>query len=163
VKNGLNKRGQVESYDIVVALVLFMFIFVTLRGIWIGNLNSLESEQRNVEMRLKADQAVNSIIRIRGFPENWDSENVELIGLAEKKNVLKEESLQEFAAIEYGTAKELLKLGGYDFNFTLHAKDTSNNFAAGMPVDNNSSIVSLKRIVKYKGAEASVVFKVFTE
>lgn len=159
----MRKTGQISLYDVMAALFVFILVFVTMRGIWIGNVISAEDTQGNSEIRLKAAQAVNSIIKIRGFPKDWDSENVQLIGLAKRANVLSEEKLAEFAAMEYGQARDLLLLGNYDFNLSIEAFDQANNLSIGMPLDGNSTIVSLNRTVKYKEAEASVVFKVFKE
>jgi len=159
----VRKTGQISLYDVMAALFVFILIFVTMRGIWIGNVVSAEDTQSNSEMRLKAAQAINSIIKIRGFPKDWDSGNVQLIGLAKRANVLSEEKLAEFAAMEYGQARGLLLLGNYDFNLSIEAFDPANNVSIGKPLDGNSTIVSLNRTVKYKEGEASVVFKVFRE
>jgi hypothetical protein len=89
--------------------------------------------------------------------------NVELIGLAKKENVLDEERLMAFASMNYDSAVKLLSLGNYDFRFELYAKNSADDLNVGMPIDNNSTVVSLRRAVKYKGGEATVIFKVFTE
>lgn len=159
----LRKTGQISLYDVMAALFVFILLFVTMRGIWIGNIISAEDIQGETEMRLKAAQALNSIIKIKGFPKNWDAGNVQLIGLAKRANVLSEGKLNKFAAMDYGTARDLMLLGSYDFNISIEAFDPVNNISIGMPIDGNSTILSLERTVKYKEAEASVVFKVFKE
>ena len=159
----MNEKGQISTYDIIVALFIFVLVFATMRGLWISNLQKAETEQQYNKMKMKAMQAIESMVKIKGYPKNWDESNVELLGLARKPNVLSESKLQQFAAMDYGNAKDLLLIGDYDFNFSLDAAEPTDNISVGMPLDNNSTIVSLKRIVKYKGAEADVVFKVFKE
>ena len=159
----MHNKGQTSSYDLLVALFLFLLMFASMRGLWIGNIQVAEKEQQHIEMRFKTIQAMNSLIKTKGYPSNWDTNTVELIGLAERENVLSETKINRFAALDYPTATELLALGNYDFNITITSFNPANDLSVGMPVDQNSTIVSIKRSVKYKGGEADVVFKVFTE
>jgi hypothetical protein len=159
----MEQRGQVSAYDIFAAVFLFMLAFITLRGIWLNSIESAERAQALIEMKMKTMQAIDSLLKTTGYPNNWDGGNVELIGLAQKENVLSRKKMLQFAALDYGSARELLQLGNYDFRFELHAKNSADDLNVGMAVDNNSTVVSLKRTVEYGGAEASVLFKVFTE
>ena len=159
----MDKRGQISTYDIVVALFIFVLVFATMRGIWISNVQKAETEQEYNIMKLKAMQAIESMVKTKGYPKNWDGSNVELLGLARKQNVLSESKVMQFAAMDYSTAKDLLLIANYDFNFSLHSAEPTDSVSVGMPLDSNSTVISIKRVVKYKGAEADVVFKVFKE
>lgn len=157
------ERGQISSYDALAALFLFLLAFTTLRGTWLGNLEVAENELEYNDMRSKAIQAIDSLVKTKGSPSDWNSENVELIGLAEKPSVLSESKLREFSSMSYTTVKELLWLGNYDFRFELYAAEPSKDLNVGMPVDGNSTIVSLRRTINYLGGQGLVVFKVFKE
>jgi hypothetical protein len=161
--NNLNKQGQISSIDLLIAILLFALIFFSLRGAWLDTIDSALKDSDAFEMQVLSSEAMDSLIKTPGFPTNWNSTNVELIGLAEKENVLNEKKVLAFEAISYETAKTKLGLGKYDFSFDINSINPSNNITIGQVVDSNSIIISIKRVVTYKGGEASVTFKVFKD
>jgi hypothetical protein len=157
---GSMERGQVSVFDLLASTFLFIIIFTAMRGIWLGNIDTAMNEMAFNEMQVKAQQVLDSLIKTEGYPSNWNSENVQLIGLADKPNIIGREKLSAFKTMDYNVASSRLSLGSYDFNFEL----TQNGAvvkSVGIPVDTNKTVISLERIVIYGGSEAHVTFRVF--
>jgi len=156
-----NKRGQISSIDLLAAILLFLLIFFSLRNIWLDNLSSGLNDLEKFEMQVLSNEATDSLLKTPGYPLNWTSANVELIGLTDKENVINEKKLLLFKSIPYETAKTKLGLGKFEFSFDLTSTNPIYNQHIGANVDSNSTIFSITRIVSYKGGEGNVVFKVF--
>jgi len=151
----------VSAYDILVAFILFIVAFSILNGIWVKNFNGALGSIELTEMESKALQAVNSLLKSGGYPVDWGTSDVEVIGLAGKKNSVDGGKLALFTSMDYDSARDKLKLGGYDFLFVFDALGSSDDVNFGSLPANNQTVVSLKRAVEFEGGEAFVYFKVF--
>jgi uncharacterized protein (UPF0333 family) len=117
----LNKKGQVWSLDFVTSLVIFFLVLVPLFFVW-NYVNVQNMEQRTLnDIQMLALSVSDSLIRTRGIPENWNSSNVNVIGLADEENVLnstKVSHLMDMGNNEYELTKNILT-GKYDFFFGI--------------------------------------------
>ena len=156
-------KGQVSIYDILMAFILFIFAFSILNGVWTKNYEGALDNIEFTEMESKALQAVNSLLKTRGFPGDWSESDVEVIGLAYKKNSVDEGKLALFSSMDYNAAKEKLKLGSYDFVFVFDAPGSVDDVNLVPPggIPGGANVVSLKRIVEFNGGDSVVYFKVF--
>ncbi|MFH1234439.1 MAG: hypothetical protein V1493_02400 [Candidatus Diapherotrites archaeon] len=158
------EKGQVSFYDFLIAMMLFMIAFTVLNGVWVNNYANATGMFAMNDMESRTLQALNSLIKTKGYPENWNAGNVEIIGLASKKNAIDEAKLAQFRLMAYDDIKEKLKLEGYDFNFEFYAQnpaDDFNIFSSSPSISSNPNIISLARAVEFKGGSAVVQFKVF--
>lgn len=158
-------RGQVAFYDFLIAVMIFLLAFAVLNGIWSNNYSNATGMLAMNDMESKTLQALNAMIKTQGDPAAWTGiGDVNIIGLASKKNAIDETKLAQFKAMtgaSYAAVKDKLKLAGYDFNFEFIAQNPAENFSIGrMPSDGNN-IISLARAVEFKGGSAIVQFKVF--
>ena len=158
-----SSHGQVSSIDLMVASILFILIFISIRGIWVSNTQAAQESFFFSEMQLKSEAALDSLVKTQGYPEQWSASNVELIGLADKPLVLSETKVKNFVLMDYNKALSLLALGNYDFNFSIVSSNPSDSVSFGRSVSANTFSVGLKRVVNYKGVEASVFIKVFSK
>jgi len=155
--------GQVTSIDVIIAAILFIMMFLTLRGFFFGNLGVAQQDSAYLSAQVSAQQALDALIKTKGYPTNWSAVNVQIIGLARKENVLDETKISDFLLLDYEASKALLALEGYDFNFELNATNPADNKSYGANPSATSKVVSLFRQVVYKGGDANVTFKVFYE
>jgi len=155
-------RGQISSIDLLVAILLFVLIFFSMRNIWIDNLSSALIESNKFQIQVLSSEALDSLLKTPGYPTNWTSQNVQLIGLADKENVLNSIKVNSFKSLDYETAKSKLGLTLYDFSFDLNSINPAYNEHIGSNLDSNSNVFSIIRKVTYKGGEANVIFKVST-
>ncbi len=156
-------RGQVSSIDVLVSAVIFVMIFISLRGVWLENISEAENNFYFSELQLKSESALDSLVKTQGYPKNWSADNVELIGLADKPLVLDESKVLSFAGMDYNDAKYLLGLGRYDFRMDIIAESPSDSISIGKALDANVFVYSVRRTVVYKGGFADVGFKVFSK
>ncbi|MFA6065509.1 MAG: hypothetical protein WCW44_00860 [archaeon] len=155
-------RGQISSIDLLVAILLFVLIFFSMRNIWIDNLSSALIESDKFQLQVLSNEAIDSLLNTPGYPLSWNAQNVELIGLADKQNVINSIKLAQFKSMNYETAKSKLGLGLYEFSFDLNSINSEYNEHIGSNLDSNSNVFSITRKVTYKGVEANVVFKIST-
>lgn len=115
------KKAQVWSLDFVASLVIFFMVFISVFFIW-SYTNIQNMEQRTFDdMQVLALTISDSLVRTKGVPENWNSSNVNVIGLAEGENVLDPVKVSEFLSMgnnEYNLTKNILT-GKYDFFFSI--------------------------------------------
>lgn len=157
-------RGQIASIDLLVSILLFVIIFITLRGIWLNNISTVGTELDQFQMQMQAKQSLNVLLNTSGDPTNWESVNpslINLIGISDSKEVISNKKINSFIKLPYLVSQEKMGLTKYDFNLELFSNETA-ILSYGMPIDNNSKVVELKRFVVYNGGEALVVFKVFS-
>ena len=156
----LFSKGQVSSYDVLIALIIFLLMFTILRQLPISNLSEAVNEFSYSEMRIYSQQAIDSMLKTNGYPTNWAAGDVEIIGLAQKQNILDEEKVTEFLLLDYGDARNMLALGKYDFNFLVDSVDDSKDFSFGVNIQEDKEVIVIERVVYY-GGEANAKLYVF--
>jgi len=113
-------KAQLWSMDLAVSAI----IFIAMIGIFFFTLNNFSADaSKQNELLLMQElslEATESLIRTQGLPQDWNSGNVQVIGLAEKENVLDEGKVLEFIQyVNYEQSKTLLGIGNYDYNITI--------------------------------------------
>ncbi len=116
-----HRKGQIWSLDFVTSIVVFMVAFIPLFFIW--TYVNTQSQQQILfdQVETLTLSISDSLIRTKGFPEGWNTSNVNLMGLASEENVLNSTKVSYFFAMgnsEYNRTKAILT-GGYDFFFNL--------------------------------------------
>ncbi len=159
----LKKNGQVSSIDLLISAIVFLMIFISIRGIWIENLNEGQASLNSYELELKTIQAVNCLLKTPGFPVDWNSSSVELIGLAKKPFVLSEDKVDEFLLLDYNNAKKALGIEGYEFNLSIFDSALDENKFFGLSPTQNSVVYSLNRKVIFRGVSANARISIFYE
>jgi len=136
--------------DFVASLVIFFLVLIPLLFVW-NYVNLQNMEQRTFdEIETLALKISDSLIRTKGIPENWNSSNVNVIGLAEEENVLNATKVSEFLYMgnsEYDLTKSIL-IGKYDFFFSVtDLNGTSYGTIGSKPADR--TIVPVERYCLY--------------
>jgi hypothetical protein len=111
-------KAQFFSYDFMIGV----FLIVLASGFWFWSWERyiVETRRRRTwqEMELVASDLSDLIIRIPGVPANWNSSNVEVIGLADEPQVLNSSKLAEFAKLSYADVTSIWGIP-YNFHFNL--------------------------------------------
>ncbi len=156
-------KGQVMAYDFMVAMILFLLIFLTLNSIWVGIFSSIIGTQMQSQTQDSAYKALEVLVKTKGYPSDWETDpaNAEVIGLTKRKNVFDDDKVEAFKTMDYDLSKELMGLGAFDYNLSVKAFDTVNDFTKGITLPTDKDIHATSRIVNYKGAEAIVTLYVF--
>ena len=116
----LNRKGQVFSTDLILAVAVFLFA-LTLTIVYSNQVaNRVGYWEEASERENAALLASRALVLFSGEPSNWENlsiEDINSIGLAVSQNELslaKLQKLGDFNLVHYSEAKALLGLAKYD-------------------------------------------------
>lgn len=116
-------KGQVFSPDFISSIVVFTVVVSIFMLSWNSIAGNLSAPGVEETIRRTAYQTTTFLISTKGYPEKWNSSNVEVPGFAESDNVLNFTKLQEFDNVSLAEQKSLLKAD----NFYLAFQNESGN------------------------------------
>jgi hypothetical protein len=162
--NGLsNKRGQLSSLDLIVAIVLF--ISTLFMVFWI----SAEAELRvwNHETmettKAKGVDITNLLLKTPGKPEYWEripnltAENPSSLGFALEPNVLDEEKLIAFANLSYYNSSRLMGLSKQDYRIEIIDFENKTKYEYGADIE---TAVSIERMAILGNETVEFIFSI---
>lgn len=148
-------RAELFSSDFLISFFIFLSALIIIT-VYYQNLQTDVSEAsiRN-DMYTKATNIASLIATTSGYPEYWNSTNVQVIGLYDSGKF----NLTKFGYLindtSYQRARIMLGTGAYNFLITLKYNNTdvvlqkpgSNyNYSYGMPMSNEEQVVVVKRL-----------------
>lgn len=161
------------SADIVIALMIFIFILMSIAWVWDFSTEKIRLDERRNNMNLISMQSLTSLIQTRGEPADWhflpeeefNASNVASLGLvgttlsAWELDEYKIKKLYEYNQTKYETVKEMLGLrgSGYDFSIKLSKvggfilpgflgdKKIAYTYADGDPLEGNESNFGIRQ------------------
>lgn len=146
--NCMSLKGQVFSFDFLLASSIFLLTIGILFVYWTYTNIEIEETREINEMVYKAYKSSEIWFR-EGIPSNWDSTNVIDLGLETdhrfnqtKMNTMKTE-------IGYDKTKIMIGLSGYDYNFTLYDANNNTVFSFGLNPSDPPSLIKIKRVGIY--------------
>jgi hypothetical protein len=160
-------KAQVWSFDFAVSVVIFFSVVVMILFSW--NYTSAKHTEQVLfnEMESKAVSLSDSLIRTRGFPEEWNSTNVQIIGLADEENVLNETKILQLVGMPYNTIRATMGIMNYNFYLGIrHLNETVINMN-GTDLEcgehpslysNSTMIVPIERFMLFDHRVASLMF-----
>lgn len=158
------RRGQIVSYDLLVAVVVFLLIFTFSIVLWVDNLNKVVSEQALGEMQFAATELTDALISSQGNPSNWHIlPSYDKIGLVEEKRVISIDRLNAFRSENYLTLKEKMNIEDYNFYITI---DTDTNTVFEYPegaIISGMHSLTVRRGIEYSGEIAVFSLTLFKE
>jgi hypothetical protein len=135
------KKGQVLSFDLLIAITIFTLVFSILVSQVNYNtkkINELKEQNKMIEEAYK----ISEIFFREGYPKNWDENNVDILGL-QTNNRIDWNKLEKLKNLGY--QKSLILLGAsYDYNITLQSNTIKWSF--GKSIENYSTIVKISRL-----------------
>ncbi|MBW6451691.1 MAG: hypothetical protein K0B02_03085 [DPANN group archaeon] len=114
------KKGQLFTQDFILSLLIFLMIVSLSISIW----DNITEKTRNIDtvtyMQQKAFYITDILIKTKGYPENWNSTTVELIGLSTGKNhMIGIEKINMLDNISYDDIIEMWDINSFGFNMTF--------------------------------------------
>ena len=152
-------KGQVSSFDIIISVIIFTIIFVALRGIVLSNITSTSNNLSYNEMQIITQQAIEGLTETYGYPKDWNTSSVELIGLEKYPGVLDTTKVTALFSMDYNKVSTLLALGKYEYHLTI--KTSTKNYSLGSDI--GAIKITQKRIMDLGGEKADVTLAVFNQ
>lgn len=128
-------------------------IFAVIAAVFLFSWNTVVMNQQTSPagpMQDSARYTTTFLVSTPGYPEDWNSSNVEIPGFASDDNFLQVEKIQEFSNISYERQRELMTAE----NFRLVFRDSGEvveadgeNLSIGKKPGNASTIVPVSRSV----------------
>lgn len=157
-------KGQVWSLDILVAFTILLggIIFFYYQ-------NPLESSipEGDTETLTLHAKSISGFLVSAGFPANWTSENVTIIGLTDGNTRLSQTKVYYHSSIDYKRTKNLLSTTR---DYQISFRDRMNSpFSIGnvttlgknSSAENPENIVTLTRYIFYNGSIIQMVVNVW--
>jgi len=150
----LDRRGQVISYDMLIAIFIFLLVFAVVLSAWVNNLNAIAKEQQIYDMKNSVVQIADMLIMTTGIPSNWHlGGDANLYGFATSRRVLSLQKLGAFKALDYNSARGGLRIANYDFYIKIE-QDFNKVYEFGNKKSSAETAISSTRVVNYNGKNA---------
>ena len=163
-------KGQIWSADFLLSAVIFFVALAILVFTWNSTTDQIGDQTALADIENTGLFISDSLIRTPGLPADWNSTNVQVIGLVSGENVLDSTKLNQFINLSYSDTKELLGTGGNEFYFSLsHLNGTlvrneyGQNITAGTyPFQNATLVIPVERYVLYNREIKKLSFALWT-
>ncbi len=111
--------GQIWSLDFMSSVTVFFFILIVLFFTW--DYATYQSTDQMIfnEMENRALTTADMIIRSRGFPEDWNESNVQVLGLAEEENILNQTKILTFVGMDYDVTRQIFGIPSFHYHFRI--------------------------------------------
>ena len=147
----MSSKAQFFSSDFFLSFVLFMLMFAGFYFAWeySNELIAHSYALRNIETR--GVQASDVLVRTKGSPENWDSSNVNSLGIASSENIINHTLLSRLSSVEYNTSKFLIGLQAFDYYLLVEDFNSQQIFSYGLfPSTTAKTVIPVTRYVLYQ-------------
>ena len=152
------RKAQIASIDLFVALTIWAVLLLLIVLSWNLNNNDIIERLEFDSMASRAFQISDTLIKDRGFPSNWNSGNVSIIGFAAEDRILSQEKVSAFTNLSYNASREIFKAYGENFYFALRNLTGENITSSGMQPAGSRRAVSVMRYVLYNNETAVMEF-----
>ena len=160
------KKGQFNFIDFIMGLVIFA-ILITLFFRYSSNITK---EQEGITGLAVEGRTISNDLLSEGFPSNWNSSNVVIIGITNNNNQINETKLQNLINISYQQTRTLFRT---KYQYYLHFLDSYNSVIKITPTQegigypgvdssniedvNTKKLIKLERIVFFRNQMAKLV------
>ena len=145
----INQKGQLLSYDIIAASIIFLLIIATSFSIY-NNQKFAITEQLNIqEMHLAATNALNLIL---------NDQNCLNGGLVNESRVLSQEKINCFNSTDYNTLKTNLVISKFEFHIKIFDNNTT---ILDTGNTTNNQAVAIQRIAMLNDTPEKIIFVVY--
>ncbi|MFH1971902.1 MAG: hypothetical protein ABIJ18_00315 [archaeon] len=164
----MNKRGQIFSWDLLIAVALFIFILMASLYMWEFYREKTELVDLRADMEFNARNGMVSLLTTSGNPTNWNTQpifNVTSFGIVSGDFVLDENKVSKFEEWNNTYYKEIkgsLGIRKYELYVDfLNASDVSlYKFGIESPISANE-VVRIERLALMDGDIIRVVMEVW--
>ncbi|HDM22307.1 MAG: hypothetical protein J7J21_03245 [Methanomicrobia archaeon] len=124
-----------QKIEFGIAFLIFMISFSFI-------VFSLLSSEHDTGENMEGEILLETFLKEKGTPENWNSADVEKIGLAISPNVLDKNKIEELIKMDYKDVKSILGIKG---DFRISIKTESYNMSYGKTVPSYASVRKFER------------------
>ncbi|MCR4369482.1 MAG: hypothetical protein NUV67_06275 [archaeon] len=151
-----SQKAQAVLMDFALAVLIFVVAWFFIATQFQERDAQVRGDADFLEMRIKADYALDYLARSPGEPSGWETLEIGDLnrpGLAISDRRLFEQKLAAFSnhSADYELLRQKMNIGRYDFFFEFDGIDNS---SAGLAPGGDATKIVLSRIVEYKGGEA---------
>ncbi len=154
------KRSQAASTDLFMAVFVFIILITAIISCW--NLYNKQINERLIYeyMIVNAFQVSDLLVKSRGTPLEWNSTNVDTVGLAVNDRHISSQKLSSFNNITYDTLKNLFNIERYEFYFQINYPNRTMRDSYGGEFNGTYS-VNIRRHVMYENEKTTIDFKLW--
>ncbi len=116
-----NNKAQMWFMDFVIGIIIFSLVLITY---YTYTTNISKQDAVILNDIISDSKSVSSSLMLAGFPENWDNETVQRIGLMGSNRKVNETKLRYLSDISYKEAKKIL---GTVYDFFMFLEDKNGN------------------------------------
>ena len=176
----LNRKSQIFSLDILIAMLAFITILVSSIIIWDYSTETINIKERRNELESASMNVLSLLIETTGIPSNWSNfaiqdfneSNVHAIGLAKNNSLglsysgpweIDQKKIYYLNSSTYERTKKILGLAGFEFDLTLkiyNGSDYASNYSVSGNITDASDITKLRRYALMDGQRAELILKV---
>lgn len=114
----LNSKAQAFMPDFLGSILVFTIVISIFMFSWSSVQNNQQKFSLEDDMRQNAYYTTTFLVSTPGYPENWNSSNVEIPGFANSSdNVVSDQKLREFRDLSYDRQKAILGVGNFRLSF----------------------------------------------
>ncbi len=144
----INRRAQVFSGEFLLAYFIFMVVLILCVLLWYNTTRDLTEAESYRIMEERSVDAAEQLVKTSGIPGNWNTSNIESVGLVNESRILSSEKIVGFVTLfdnsqydglcndislsNYMCNRYLLGLGGYDFYYLITNLNGSNLTIGGV-------------------------------
>ncbi len=155
------KKSQFFSSELVVTTTLFLvmlgFVLIATKS----RTDYLISEKSIIDSEYEASNMVELLLTTSGFPCNWDSSNVEQIGVADSYYVINPYKMDNFFELvnnNYTFVKSYFNLNDFSFSLNYLNGTTIYNFDS---IPNKEPAIIVRRRARYNDNIVLFTLEVF--
>ncbi|MEK6876402.1 MAG: hypothetical protein AABX63_03255, partial [Nanoarchaeota archaeon] len=150
--NWIDKKAQMWFMDFVIGIIIFSLVLITY---YTYTTNISKQDAVVLNDIISDSKSVSSSLMLAGYPENWDNETVQRIGLTGNNQNTDETKLRYLSDIPYKEAKKLL---GTVYDFFMFLEDGNGNLInigneCGYGSGNASANLTFKNAAYFNQAE----------
>ena len=143
-------RGQIVTVDFIFALSIAVALMLAMNIQWTVLNGNIENYENSVPIEMAAQQASMYLVNGRGYPADWNSTNVQLLGLVDDQlNVVEQYKLDELMKIANSSLGQLLGVPGYNVFINITTVTGETRASTGLRPENYSVYSQAMNYVGY--------------
>ncbi len=123
------KKAQVFTPDFIVASIMFLLI-LTILQVYTQNMYEKIDRQEKLLYYESLISTTDTLLLYHGYPEYWNENNVEVLGIAEKPNYLNRTKIECMMSMTDDKIRKTINIEGMSFNITIE-NDTDIMYTKG--------------------------------
>lgn len=160
----IGTKGQGMAVDLMAAFLIFVTIAGSIMLVWGDKATDAENRLFDNDRFMMAQRTLDTLIRSRGLPENWetlaDPNGIQAVGIAKRDMVIDSVKAEKFKALsgnenDYAVLRTKLLIGGNEYYFRILDPEKSGTgatvFEAGKKPAGNIEVeaIAVKRPVVF--------------